>query len=227
MILLRGSKPGPLDAYEETIRSLADVFGEGSWGIISRADDVMRSEGWERKRRSIEDQVRRGAYHDVFDPTMPWAAVIRDAAADHRYWQENVKDLCGLATRRGAALDQATRAELATAAAGAGPGAGVHTGEADGHSGGGRPNRPEKAKKGAGQKGAGRGLNGKERRGDKRFVKNTKGVELCFIWNRAKDGCEAKCPRDRAHQCEWCLGPHRAVDPACEKKPSGWTPAKK
>ena len=78
MVLLRGSKPGPLDAYEENIRSLAEVFGDTHWGIISRADDVMRSEGWERRRRVSEDEVRRGVYRKVFDPAMPWAAVLRD-----------------------------------------------------------------------------------------------------------------------------------------------------
>ena len=63
MILLKGSRASALDAYEETIRALVEKFpGKEAWGIIARADDVMRSEFWERTRRHIKKDRKRGAY---------------------------------------------------------------------------------------------------------------------------------------------------------------------
>ena len=50
-----------LDEYEEMIRSLSEKI-PSHWGIIARADDVMRSEVWERIRRAIEEQLRRSVY---------------------------------------------------------------------------------------------------------------------------------------------------------------------
>eukprot|EP00969_Alexandrium_andersonii_P190484 8414944-Alexandrium_andersonii.AAC.1 len=66
------------------IRSLAELYSD-QWGLIARADDVMRSEGWERRRRSIEEEVARGVYQLSWDPRQPWAAVIRDAARGRDY----------------------------------------------------------------------------------------------------------------------------------------------
>ena len=61
MILLKGSRAGALDAYEENIRTLAEKYPK-AWGIIVRADDIMRSEFWERTRRHIEADRKRGTY---------------------------------------------------------------------------------------------------------------------------------------------------------------------
>ena len=80
---------------------------------------------------------------------------------------------------------------------------------------------PEKKKKKKTKK---KGVNDNGQRKDKRFVKNAAGVELCFRWNRSVDGCSANCDAGRARQCEWCLGPHRATDPSCRKRPAGWSP---
>ena len=61
----------------------------------------------------------------------------------------------------------------------------------------------------------------KEVRGDGRFLKSSDGMQICYLYSRSKDGCQAVCPEGRAHCCEWCLGPHRTV--MCPKHP-GWTP---
>ena len=39
---------------------------------------------------------------------------------------------------------------------------------------------------------------------------NTKGVEICRKWNGSPNGCEHRCPQNRAHQCAICLSTHRA-----------------
>ena len=47
------------------------------------------------------------------------------------------------------------------------------------------------------------------------------GTQVCFAYNRAKEGCAVVCPSSRAHVCEFCLEPHRTVE--CPRNP-GWTP---
>jgi hypothetical protein len=53
-----------------------------------------------------------------------------------------------------------------------------------------------------------------KQRGDGRYTKTRKGLDLWYAWNRGANGCKAKgaCPDKRAHACEWCLGQHRAVN---------------
>eukprot|EP00974_Lingulodinium_polyedra_P110623 10697169-Lingulodinium_polyedra.AAC.1 len=61
----------------------------------------MRAEFWERRRRHIEDRLRRGLYHEPFDPARPWAAVLRDSARDDRFWQQHVVQRALVALARG------------------------------------------------------------------------------------------------------------------------------
>jgi hypothetical protein len=83
--------------------------------------------------------------------------------------------------------------------------------------------------KGRGSKGKGGGK--EKKRGGKGSVNkgvkhthNAAGTQLCYAWGRAAHGCASPCPNERAHQCEFCLGPHRTIDPNCLSKPAGWTP---
>ena len=71
MLVLGGAKAGPLDEYEERIRELSADY-PGQWGLISRADDIMRSEYWERIRRRIErcDQTVRDHRAFCCQPTV-------------------------------------------------------------------------------------------------------------------------------------------------------------
>eukprot|EP00971_Amphidinium_carterae_P191814 3805703-Amphidinium_carterae.1 len=41
-------------------------------------------------------------------------------------------------------------------------------------------------------------------RPDGRYTRSD-GEEVCFTWNRQKDGCKEPCPHRRAHKCEWRL----------------------
>ena len=215
MLMLGAAKPGPLDEYEETIRALNDVYGSGHWGLIARADDVMRSEEWERTRRRIEDMRSRGVYTLSFDSKTPWAAVLRDSARDTQFWATNVKDLAVMSGsgRNTAVLAAAAGADVAPAGAG-------HRQHDRSRS----PRRQTHDKPGKKGKGAGKG----NRRGDRRHTTNSEGSQLCYSWNRTSQGCVSSgpCPNSRAHQCEWCLGPHRAIDSSCPKRPKGWEPSK-
>ena len=58
---------------------------------------------------------------------------------------------------------------------------------------------------------------------DGRYLKSWNGKqEICFTWNRKPDGCDSKgCPQKRAHVCEWCRKPHRAI--SCPEHPN-WKP---
>ena len=216
MLLLDACKAGPLDEYEERIRSLSDVY-PAYWGVIARADEVMRSEEWERLRRNVESLRARSVYQHTFDTKRPWAAVIRDAARHPIYWNENVKELIAVSTSsRSSTAGVAQALNLAVAPSGSGAGA---SSTAQGYQAP-PPSFPSGGKKGEGKR-AKRG-NGKQQ--SNRQSKNAAGVEICFMWNRSVDGCVATgpCPKGRAHQCELCLGPHRATDASCPKKPAGW-----
>ncbi len=219
MLMMDAMKPGPLDEYEETVRGLDAVYGSKYWGLIARADDVMRSEEWERIRREVESKIARRVYQGDYDPQRPWAAVVREAARDSRYWTENVKELAvidatpGLSVIRAAANTQAV--------------VGTTGSDSSGH----RRRSPSRRRSRSRRRSpAGRTKRSAKKdnakRSDKRHFTNSEGVQLCYAWNRQKDGCTSSgaCSTDRAHQCEWCLGPHRAIDPACRTKPKGWTP---
>ena len=79
MLMLDAALAGQLDEYEERVRVLCITF-PGCWGIISKADELMRSGQWERVRRRIEAMILRSLYLDNLDPQMPCGAVIRDSA---------------------------------------------------------------------------------------------------------------------------------------------------
>ena len=36
-------------------------------------------------------------------------------------------------------------------------------------------------------------------------------VQLCWAWNKSRDGCAEPCPHNRSHLCEWCREPHRTI----------------
>ncbi|CAK0906332.1 unnamed protein product, partial [Prorocentrum cordatum] len=191
MLTLQACLPGPLDEYEEGMRLLSVAF-PNHWGIISRADDEMRSERWERIRRRIESEVAENTYRGSFVQDRPWEAVIRESAKSDtgpytNWWYEHVDKLCLMVSKAPVALAPAG----ASAEPAAAPGGASDSGPA-----------PKKAR----TKDKKQGLASLERRKDGRFLR-FEGKELCFSWNRQASGCEpGSCPQGRAHRCEWCLG---------------------
>ena len=155
---------------------------------------------------------------------MPWEAVIRDAAEDRAFWQDNVRDVISFAERRPGSSAASSAEEGATLfnadVAPPGPGAGAGISKAVG----GKGRRGKSPPPAQGKKAKRSSLNAQKRRKDGRHVVNSEGTEICFLWNRSREGCSERCLHKRARQCEWCLGPHRAVDPSCTVKPQGWKP---
>ena len=203
MLMLKGSLAGPMDEYEEGIRMMAFTFPD-HWGTIAVADDLMRSEPWEKLRQRIEKMLSRGLYTEPWDPDRPWESVIRESAngtsrmADS-WWFEHVKQSC---------LRECGRPTLTVAGT-------AWMGNTSGE-------REEALR----QK---RGLAGMAQRKDGRYVRTASGQELCFAWNRCTTGCDEQCEDERAHSCEWCLDEgHRAIDDACTapKRPQGWKPSR-
>eukprot|EP00971_Amphidinium_carterae_P080241 1587754-Amphidinium_carterae.1 len=106
-------------------------------------------------------------------------AVIRDSARNRSWWDEHVRVPCLIGLR---AARSSTRAEPQTPQPKASAGKGASA----------------KRKPQAGLKG--------DVRADGRHVRH-KGVEICFAWNRMREGCSSVCKAQppRAHVCEWCL----------------------
>eukprot|EP00971_Amphidinium_carterae_P200351 3976003-Amphidinium_carterae.1 len=133
----------------------------------------MRSEFWERSRRDIETRNARGVYQERFSPDTPWAAVIRDCARDRSWWDEHVRVPCLIGLR---AARNSVKAEPQT-----------HQPKASASKGASAKRKPQ-----AGLKG--------DVRADGRHIRH-KGVEICFAWNRTRDGCASVCKTQppRAH----------------------------
>jgi hypothetical protein len=163
---------------------------------------------------------------------MPWESVIRHSAEDERYWQKNI-DLpamraefrgdvqhptfqkggiedTGYRTNNKRSWDQMDTEDddqwQARPKGGKAKGKGTKS-----KNGKNKNQNKNKSNKGTEN----------EKRTDGRFTKSNNGVQLCFGFNRNKGGCSTPCPTERAHYCEWCRQPHRAID--CPKHP-GWVP---
>ena len=227
MLLLGACKPGALDAYEELIRSFASRYPT-RWGVIAHADDIMRSEMWDRLKGDVLAEVRDGVYRGAFDPARVWEAVIWRSVKGKDWWSENITDVILQVERSGSSPSHA--ATLLGADTGASyatpPPSSAHPS---------RPatplqaavaptaqpkqprtrdrTRPERPRGGARPP-----VKNKFEKGGKRHRLNKEGQEMCFNWTRTADGCVATgpCPNKRAHCCDICLGPHRGA--TCGRK---------
>jgi hypothetical protein len=169
-----------------------------------------------------------------FDPLRPWDVVFREAALRESFWSKEVdkkvfQHLTHLAsedklTDEGFGMLEEAPSSL-KAARGSGRGAGngkkkfSSDSEAEGPprkrrqprkgNGKGRGGGAKNAPKGGAAKGGGKAQetiqfsNGK-------YVKY-KGLQVCFAYNRALNGCQEICPDGRAHVCELCTERHRSV----------------
>ena len=62
LLTLKVCRPGCLDSYEEHIRAFAERFPK-YWGVIVKADDLMRSDGWARELQYITTQVEKNGHY--------------------------------------------------------------------------------------------------------------------------------------------------------------------
>ena len=146
--------------------------------------------------------------------------MFRAAAADDKFWADEVSTKAVLFAARfrsqaqlvdpgHGALTSASSSSLASATPWQRPTR--------------QPQRPGPYNgKGKGKDGKGKGKGGKskDKGSDKGQLGNrtrdSRGIEVCFKWNRDPEGCTKPCAAWRAHVCEWCLGGHRGV--ACTRR---------
>eukprot|EP00971_Amphidinium_carterae_P033986 668973-Amphidinium_carterae.3 len=88
VILLNGCLPAPLDDYANLIQRLAERY---PWGMVSQADERMRSDQWERIRRDQEERVSKNMMLEPFNQNKPWESVIRQSVSEYSYWNEKVR----------------------------------------------------------------------------------------------------------------------------------------
>ena len=234
------SVAGPLDAYEEGVRIVSQSFPD-KWGLICVVEDHMRSERWERVRVLIERCVTAGTLKQRWDPNKPWETVLAYSAygtgEEGQWWFRHLDLPCLKNSTVQAAASQVADVEGTAGLEHIGLGAGAVRGASSGDrsAGRGRPgpaleehDRTRKHRRLEAQVTRFQNFKEKGTRPDGRHVVDDDGTELCFAWNRDRNGCAAGAnPQRRSHRCEWCLGPHRAVDPSCPKRPADWKPPEK
>jgi hypothetical protein len=229
-LLLKAVDPEHLDNYGEYIRALVNRYGEDCWFIIYLADVRMRSEQFERVRRTLEEELATGSTHTAriaLDVARPWNAVFAAAIGARDWWDDNVREPALLYL-----------AKINTAASSVEDGT-VQPGLNHNNWSARTPNRGK-----GGQ--AGRELDGNARtppkttRGDNRrsvdeaellseqdasgkYIRNNKGVYICGDFSAGKCGKPGgECPKGFRHQCNICLnGSHSGFDHARSDLPQG------
>ena len=237
LIRLKISRGGPLDEYEEGIRILAESYPH-HWIQIAIIEDMGRFERWPVLRMRHEEDVQEGRIPTGWSKDKPWESVLLAAAygsgTERDWWFARVDKPClqdpdGTNIRKHLAVLENTAAASsfttplpAFAASPAPPPAPPSAAYWDAPP----PTLPRGEKRGREQPKAKSAYLDAKRRPDGRFSTAPGGAELCYRWNRAHDGCSEPCSSapQRRHLCEWCLGPHRAVDPQCTVRPNGWKP---
>ena len=73
LIMLDVSPPGPLKAYFQSIRRLADLYRK-DWPTIACLEEEMRAEQWNRIRQEILDGSSPAP--SSWDPKAPWSSII-------------------------------------------------------------------------------------------------------------------------------------------------------
>ena len=154
----------------------------------------------------------------VFDVGMPWNSVLKSSSSDSAFWDRELKEpalLCMMS--HGRTFPSHVERLPEQRQEGREQGSGRKRKRNNG--GGGVPPPPPPF---AG-KGKGRNKGGGKNKGDQgshprttkegRYYTDRQGRQLCFKVVRSSGGCtSSKCPEGRAHVCERCLQPHRAID---------------
>ena len=227
-----------LAKYAEQIAALNSDY-PSLWWLVSMADIKMRKTYMERIRRRLANEhleLTQSGLTSTYNAKMPWDSVYREAARDGDFWQREVEKKVVQFTTA-----QKSRPQLMDAGFGALTfanlaGAGRGSGDAMDDEGGGikRKNRHQRRKEAAkkreleqgsgtpaitngnwtgnsGGKGKGKGKD-PNRKVNNKYVADENNVQICWAWNKARDGCKTPCPNARAHICEICRGSHRTVD---------------
>ena len=83
MLCLKAASPQTLDNYYRGVEQLTIMY-PNAWGLIFCADELMRSEGWDKLREELEDE-------DEWPTQLPWDTVIRMSTygkgdPDQQHW---------------------------------------------------------------------------------------------------------------------------------------------
>jgi len=216
-----------LELYASNLKERARNY-PGAWYLLFKADIIMRSEEWLKERRRQESTHNIAPILSTFDVNLPWESVIRQSALNEEYWTKNI-DLPAMRAEFRREIPYPTGQQGGAEDPGFSSGQKRTWDEMEGDddwNGGGRKGGGKNKSKGKGKGAKNQTKDNKkgtesERRGDGRFIRSSNGTQLCFTFNRQKGGCDASCPSNRAHVCEWCRQPHRAID--CPKHPI-WVP---
>ena len=209
--------PATFDKYRDEFVDRVNRYPD-CWHLHAQADMLNRSELWITERRRQEEFHAQAPTISLFNTFMPWNSVIRACAVDPVFWEKYVKE-------------PALKLMVSSPGGSGRSGGGGHVdippppGNFGNRLPGGEPSfkkrKGDPKGKGKGGKHGKKTAEASQTRGDGRFTTTRKGVQICFDWNRKKDGCSGgACPAQRAHACEWCLGQHKAI--ACPTHP-GWT----
>lgn len=190
LLLLEAAESERLDAYADHIKELHGQFGHECWGIIYRADVRMRSEFQDRIRRALDENPNHG-----YTRASPWSAVFAQAVKEGDFWTKEVVTPATLLLARNKSLPARQDGDSSDSDRG---GKKV------------RPDQPPKKKK---RKYAGEDLSHWDGQAGA-FSLNRKGIQICQKFNRNQCGngkAQSRCPNNRSHQCNLCLGPHMAT----------------
>ena len=197
MVLLEAADPERLESYMEHVKEFHHRFGTTCWGILYRADCRMRAEYMERIRRNLEGEPRHG-----FTTANPWPAVFAEAIKDQDFWTREVvtPSTLLLARNRSVAVGLSSDSSVESVPERASP--------KRKNSASPKPKKGKKAKK---------KYTGEDKSVwdpvAKQYSLNRKGLQICIKFNKGQCGNgkpQSKCPHNRSHQCNLCLGPHQA-----------------
>ena len=79
--------------YAKKVERFNDTYGAACWWLVAQADQRMRSEQMERIHRRLEPekQVATATVNvHPLDPAMPWDLRFKEAAADTKFWDEDL-----------------------------------------------------------------------------------------------------------------------------------------
>ena len=159
--------PAVLDRYAAKFRERVDRFSD-AWHLCVLADTKCRSELWESEFR------RQSHFHDTnpeisaFVPSRPWNSVIRATANDRDFWKEELEDKVIDFRNVSRCIDRIAR------------------GNPDRSRSRTRPTKKERGREGGAHP---------MRSQDGRYRTTPTGTQVCFAYNKAKEGCAVVCPR--------------------------------
>ena len=230
-----------LDLYERKLQKLLKDWGIHCWWIVAQADCRMRSEKITRllwtETDIMEADAAKGLVPDM-DKARPWNHLIKIAAQDDQFWQEEVKEpairwLSRLESKESIQNEGFGEVRAGHSGLQLGPAAAnldreprgrKRRAEDDDSSSGGKVmkkkrNKGMKRKEEFGGKGArlkampanpkgGDKGKGKGKGGKPWVHKQTAAGKEICFTFARNGGCSSPCPASRAHVCEYCLLQH-------------------